>query len=71
MDGRRRFRPPWRAEDRNGSCWVVVDATGSALAYFYYSDRQGADTVGNPLTRREAYALAANFAKLPALLGRA
>lgn len=64
----RRFPPPWTLEDVNSSCWIVSDANGVKLGYFYYDERQPADTARTPLTRAEAYAMAINFSRLPELL---
>jgi hypothetical protein len=33
----RRFPPPWRVEDNNHACFIVLDKNGQALAYFYLS----------------------------------
>ena len=42
----RRFPPPWMIEEHDGACFVVRDATGQALGYFYFEDepqRRSAD----------------------------
>jgi hypothetical protein len=31
----RRFPPPWIVEEHNNACFIVKDATGQALGYFY------------------------------------
>jgi hypothetical protein len=64
----RRFLPPWDIED-NGSCFIVRDHNGQALAYTYYEQEAGRRTAANLLTRGEARRIAANIAKLPNLLG--
>jgi hypothetical protein len=33
----RRFPPPWSIEER-ASCYVVREANGQALSYFYYEE---------------------------------
>ena len=30
-----RFPPPWTIEENNNACFIVKDATGQALGYFY------------------------------------
>jgi hypothetical protein len=42
----RRFPPPWTIEEANNACFIVDDATGQALGYFYFDDepqRRSAD----------------------------
>ena len=34
----RRFPPPWTTDEHNNACFIVKDATGQALAYFYFED---------------------------------
>jgi hypothetical protein len=36
----RRFPPPWSVEEEE-ACFIVRDATGQALSYFYYDDEPG------------------------------
>ncbi len=46
MPSPRRFLPPWTIEDQNNAYFIVNDATGQALAYFYFEegpDRRSAD----------------------------
>jgi hypothetical protein len=31
-----RLPPPWPIEESNGTCFIVKDADGQALGYFYY-----------------------------------
>jgi len=30
--------PPWTIEERNDACFIVKDATGQALGYFYFEE---------------------------------
>ena len=64
----RRFPPPWSLEDM-GHCWTVKDAEGKCLVNVPYDERVvGMTSLG--LTKREAWKIAVNVAKLPELLGR-
>ena len=36
MPERRRFPPPWTLEEHNDACFIVKDANGQALRYFYF-----------------------------------
>ena len=71
MPSARRFPPPWVIEEHNDACFIVRDATGQALGYFYFEDEPGS-APGKPsqLTRDETRRVAANFAKLPGWYGR-
>lgn len=60
----RRFPNPWSAED-NGSCFIVKDKNGQALAYVYYEEEPGRRSAARLLTRDEARRIAVNIAKLP------
>jgi hypothetical protein len=65
----RRFPAPWTIDD-NGSCLIVRDHNGQALAYVYFEEDPGRCTAANLLARDEARRIAANIAKLPVLVKR-
>jgi hypothetical protein len=65
---RRRFPPPWTAEETD-ACFIVRDRNGQALTYVYFEDEPGRRTAANLLARDEARRIAANIARLPELLG--
>jgi hypothetical protein len=66
MDNRR-FPPPWSVEELD-ACFVVCDASGQKLGYFYYEDEPGRRSAAKLLTKDEARRIAANVSKLPELL---
>jgi len=41
MRSARRFPPPWIVEEHNDACFLVKDATGQALGYFYFEEEPG------------------------------
>ena len=41
MPAARRFPPPWTIEKHNDACFIVKDATGQVLGYFYFEDEPG------------------------------
>ena len=68
MPATRRFPPPWIVDEHQES-FIVRDATGQALAYFYFHDQtsKGRPSGTKRLTKDEAHHMAVNFAKLPKL----
>jgi hypothetical protein len=68
MPSPRRFPPPWTIEEVNNACFVVSDASGQKLGYFYFEEEPGRRSAAKLLTKDEARRIANNFAKLPELL---
>ncbi len=68
MPHARRFPPPWTIEENNDACFIVKDATGQALGYFYFEEEPGRRSAAKLLTKDEARRMAASFAKLPQLV---
>jgi hypothetical protein len=66
MSGRG-FPSPWTVED-NDACFVVTDANGQALGYFYFEGRLWATFGGELAHEGRARRIAVNFASLPELL---
>jgi hypothetical protein len=67
MPPSRRFPPPWSVEEQS-ACFVLRDANGQALGYFYFEEESGRRSAAKLLTKDEARRIAANVAKLPELL---
>jgi hypothetical protein len=63
----RRFSPPWIVEELD-ACFVVRDNNEQALSYVYYESEPGRRSAAKLLSKDEARRIAANIAKLPALL---
>jgi hypothetical protein len=70
----RRFPPPWSVEeigaDVQHRAFLVKDSGGQSLAYVYFEEEAGRRSIAKLLTRDEARRIAANVAKLPALLSK-
>jgi hypothetical protein len=47
------FPSPWTVEDHL-ACFIVSDANGQALAYFYYEDAAARRSASKLLTKDEA-----------------
>ena len=68
VTSRRRFPPPWTI-DETAECFIVRDATGQALGYFYFhGGKSPSGTKG--LTKDETRQMAVKLVKLPELLRR-
>jgi hypothetical protein len=65
----RRFPAPWTVEKIPGG-FKVCDSNGQSLAYVYSRENPNDANIAKVLTLDEARRIAANIAKLPALLPR-
>jgi hypothetical protein len=63
----RRFPPSWSVEELDER-FIVRDANGQALGYFYFEEEQQSPAIDRRLTRDDARRMAVNFAKLPDLV---
>jgi hypothetical protein len=54
----RRFPPPWTIEELNNACFIVKDASGQKLAYFYFEEEPGRRSAAKLLTKDEARRIA-------------
>jgi hypothetical protein len=63
----RGFPSPWTVDDTNDG-FVVRDANGHALGYFYFEEDHGRRSAAKPLSKDEARRIAVNFARSPELL---
>jgi hypothetical protein len=58
MPSPRRFPPPWTLNETNDACFIVRDATGQALGYFYFEDEAGRRSAAKLLTKDKARRMA-------------
>jgi len=58
----RRFPPPWTIAEHNNASFIVKDAGGQALRYFYFEDEPGRRSAAKPAdVRFEATAVMGCF----------
>jgi hypothetical protein len=69
MATRRRYPPPWRI-DENPESYVVMDATGRALAHVYFEDESIRRGITKRMGRDDAWQLARAITRIPSLLQR-
>lgn len=62
------FPPPWSVSD-SGGAWIVKDAKGVPISWHYYRE-PASQALPDAMTREQAYAMAVNFARIPAWLGK-
>jgi len=62
----RNFPSPWSVQEKTG-LFIVRDARGQALGYFYFVDEKEQRPGFKHLTRDEAQQIATAVAKLPEL----
>ncbi len=67
MSGRG-FPSPWTLDEDHDACFIVRDANGQALGYFYFEEDPRRRSAGKLLTKDEARRISVNFARLPELL---
>jgi hypothetical protein len=67
VTGERRFPSPWKVEELE-ACFFVTDSAGQKLAFIYFEEEPGRRAAAKLLTKDKARRIAANIAKLPALL---
>ena len=65
----RRFPPPWII-DENPESFVVRDANGQALGYFYFEDEPSRRSAANLLITDEARRIVGDFANCQAFCDR-
>jgi endo-1,4-beta-D-glucanase Y len=63
----RGFPPPWTVKQAGDASFIVCDANGQKLAYVYYEEKPGQQSVQS-LTKDDGRRIAVNFARLPELL---
>jgi hypothetical protein len=61
MSSARRFPPPWSIDEYNDACFIVKDADGQALGYFYFEEEPGRRSAAKLLTKDEARRFAVNL----------
>ncbi len=69
MSSARRFPPFWTIEEHNDACFIVKDATGQALAYFYFEEEPGRRSAAKLLTKDEARRMAAKLCQAAGAAG--
>jgi hypothetical protein len=63
----RHFPPPWSVDELD-ECFIVCDAMGQALGYFYFDEEPHRRAVYKRLSKDEARRMATGFALLPIFL---